>query len=132
MSELSQLHDELASAIADLAAVTARDAPDEAALASVRYKLTRTSTARRRLVETLCAKFAPHVLPPQAEQLRALQGDTGALRANSSRHIADWSPRDIVKNWRGYCEASAVMRAGMLKQIEREKALLYPLLEGTP
>ena len=132
MSELSQLHDELVAAIAELAAGTARDAPNEAALASVRYRLTRTSTARRKLVETLCARFAPQLPPVEADQLRALQGDTGALRATSSRHIADWSPRDIAKNWRGYCEASASMRASMLNQIEREKALLYPLLESTP
>jgi hypothetical protein len=132
MSELSQLHDDLVAAIAELAAVTARDAPDEAALASVRYRLTRTSTARRRLVESLCTQFAPQVPPAQAEQLRTLQGDTGALRATSSQHIADWSPRDIAKDWRGYCTASAAMRASMLRQIEREKALLYPLLEGTP
>lgn len=129
MSDLPALHDALIATIAELAALTARDAPDEAPIASTRYKLTRLSTARRRAIEMLCAALIPGLPPHDAEKLRRLQDDNTTQRGSSSRHIAEWAPRDIVKNWPGYRAASATMRAAMLAQIEREKTLLYPLID---
>ncbi|WP_404338798.1 hypothetical protein AB2M62_06925 [Sphingomonas sp. MMS12-HWE2-04] len=128
MSELPALHDDLVATIADLAALTARDAPDEAPLAATRYKLTRLSTARRRAIEMLCAQQISRLPPHEADRLRRFQEEITSQRGTSSRHISEWSPRDIVKNWPGYCAASATMRAAMLAQIDREKALLYPLI----
>jgi len=130
MSDLPALHDALIATIAELAALTARDAPDEAPIASTRYKLTRLSTARRRLIDSLCAELLPRLSPGDAARIRQFQEAHAAQRGTSSRHISDWSPREIVKNWPGYCAASAAMRAAMLAQIEREKALLYPLIRS--
>jgi hypothetical protein len=35
-----------------------------------------------------------------------------------------------VADWPGYCRASEVMRGRMIEAIEREKQLLYPILES--
>lgn len=128
MSDLRQLHCDLIEAIDALAELTSRTNPDEAALATVRYRLSRLSGERRRLVEALCAELVPQMSPADAATLRTLREDTAANRFESSAHVSGWSLRDVVKDWPGYCAASAKVRQSMLQQIEREKQLLYPHL----
>jgi hypothetical protein len=128
MSDLRQLHRDLLEAIDALAELTSRTNPDEAALATVRYRLSRLSGERRRMVEALCVELGPQMTLTDAAALRSLREDTAATRFESSAHVTGWSLRDVVKDWPGYCAASAKMRQSMLQQIEREKQLLYPHL----
>jgi len=127
MSELHDLHARLLEMLDELEALTGRAAPDEAALASVRYRLTRTSSARRRLVDALCASLKRTV---GGNALNALHDSNTAAMTASSEHISTWSLREIVKDWTGYCEASHTMRRSMRAQIDTEKTILYPHLEG--
>jgi hypothetical protein len=129
MSELHDLHVQLLLMLDELEALTANPAPDEAALAGLRYRLTRTSSARRRLVDALCIDLKPTF--PQGEQapLHALHESNTAAMTASSEHISKWSLREVVKNWAGYCQASFALRGAMRLQIETEKALLYPHLQ---
>lgn len=128
MADLHQLHHDLIEAIEALADLASRSSPDEAALATVRYRLSRLSSERRRAVEALCTELAARVSPAEAQALGALREDMAASRLESSAHVSGWSLRDVVKDWTGYCAASAKMRRTMLDQIEREKQLLYPHL----
>jgi len=128
MPDLRQLHQSLTQSIEALAELTARPGPDEAALATVRYRLSRLSGERRRAVEALCIELEERLAPPEAGALRHLREGSGAARLESSAHVSGWSLRDVVKDWPGYCAASARMRRSMLDQIDREKALLYPHL----
>lgn len=108
--------------------LTAQPVPDEAALAGLRYQLTRTSGARRKLVDALCLELRMGLPTDETPPLDALhQANTAAMTA-SSEHIGTWSLREIVKNWSGYCQASQAMRKGMRAQIEAEKGALYPYL----
>jgi hypothetical protein len=128
MSELHDLHAQLLQMLDELEELTRRPAPDEAALASVRYRLTRTSSARRRLIDRLCAEYKPTLAGDEAVALNALHETNTAAMTASSEHISIWSLREIVKNWPGYCQASSTMRRSMRAQIDAEKAALYPHL----
>jgi hypothetical protein len=128
MSDLRMLHDELLQMLDELEGLTARAAPDEAAIAAVRYRLTRTSGARRRLVEALCLELQLAVPESAAAALEELHAATAAATVMSADHISRWSLREIMKDWQGYCRASEVMRAAIRGQVAEEKRVLYPLL----
>ncbi|TGX55899.1 hypothetical protein E5A73_01910 [Sphingomonas gei] len=125
MSELHDLHAQLLQMLDELEELTKRPSPDEAALASVRYRLTRTSSARRRLVDALCVECKRVLSEEDAASLYALHDTNTAAMTASSEHIVTWSLREIVKNWPGYCQASQALRGSMRAQIEAEKAVLY-------
>ena len=129
MSELHDLHVQLLLMLDELEALTANPGPDEAALAGLRYRLTRTSGARRRLVDALCVDLKPRLVQDEQAALQALHETNTAAMTASSEHIGTWSLREVVKNWPGYCQASSALRRSMRAQIETEKALLYPHLQ---
>jgi hypothetical protein len=129
MSELHDLHAQLLQMLNELEELTAQPAPDEAALASLRYRLTRTSSARRKLIDAICTERKPGLSASDAAPLNALHESNTAAMTASSEHIGTWSLREIVKNWPGYCQTSLAVRRSMRAQIEAEKAALYPLIE---
>lgn len=124
MSELKILHQQLRQLLDTLETMTAQAAPDEVALASLRYRLTRTSTARRKLVESICLELEPRLTGKAAEQVRALRQSLSAGFASSSGHIITWSMAEVVQDWSGYCRASLEVRRAMRDQIERERIVL--------
>jgi hypothetical protein len=128
MSDLQTLHAELLEMLDTLEELTARPQLNEAAVTSVRYRLTRVSAARRKLVDALCIDLQERASPSQAVALRALREAASAAKAASSDHITTWSLREMLRDWLGYCRASAAMRRSMRDQIEAEKAAIYPLL----
>ena len=130
MADLRTLHAELLELIDSLEAMTARPTLDGTALASLRYKLTRTSTARRKLVASLCAELEPRLTGEAATQVKALRESVTTGFALSSDHISNWSMRQIERDWAGYCAASSSVRRAMRAQIERERQVLYPHLDG--
>lgn len=129
MSDLQTLHEQLLAMLEELEDLTAQPVPDEAALASLRYRLTRTSGARRRLVDSLCVELQLTLSPGEAAAVRALREASIAAMTSSSDHIGTWSLRQLAKDWPGYCAASEQVRSAMRDQIEAEKAVLYPHLE---
>lgn len=126
MTCLRTMHEELLAALAELERATGESSFDEATLSHIRYRLSRVSGARRKLVDALCTDLIARGEP--AEPLRALRDANAATRAISTAHIGTWSLREVSSDWAGYCRASATMRARMRRQIEREKAVLYPYL----
>ena len=133
LSDLKQAHEQLLAGIADLAELIQQDRPDPERLAQVRWRLSRASGARRRLVEQACEQLVAGGGSEVAERLRNLR-DTGAeMLSASSRHIGTWTIDQILADWGGYRLASAMMRKSMRARIDAERAILYPLLEhGRP
>ena len=130
MACLRTLHEELLAALAELEGLTSQSGFDEATLSNIRYRLSRISGARRKLVESLCTELIARGEP--AEQLQALRDGNAATRIASTAHIGTWTLQGVVNDWQGYCRASATMRARIRRQIEREKAVLYPYLAPEP
>ncbi|NIJ20139.1 hypothetical protein FHS95_001831 [Sphingomonas naasensis] len=126
MSDLQTLHGQLLGMLEELEDLTAQPMPDEAALASLRYRLTRTSGARRRLVDSLCVQLQLTLAPEEAAAVRALREASIAAMTSSSDHIGTWSLRQLAKDWPGYCRASQQVRGAMREQIEAERTILYP------
>lgn len=122
------LHRQLLEMLDELEVLCASSHPDEAALAALRYRLTRTSGARRRLIEKLCVQLQMAVPKVEVAAISALRESNIAAMTSSSDHISTWSLREIMKNWQGYCQASQQMRRSMRDQIEVEKTALYPYL----
>lgn len=127
MSDLAALHEAMIAALDALEAQTALDRPDEPVLAAVRYRLTRASAQRRKVVEAMCADLIARD-PAVSPQLRALQARHGELLKTSAAHIGAWGLRDIQRDWQGYRRASEALRASMRRDIELEKMVLYPYL----
>lgn len=128
MPELQTLHEQLLVMIDELEALCARPNADEAALAALRYRLTRTSGARRKLIETLCVELQMTLPQTEIAPIRALRESNVAAMTSSSDHIGTWSLREIMKDWQGYCHASRQIQQSMRNQIELEKTTLYPYL----
>lgn len=128
MPELRTLHEQLLEMLGELEALCERPAPDEAALAGLRYRLTRTSGARRKLIEALCVELQMALPQTEIAPIRALRESNVAAMTSSSDHIGTWSLREIMKDWSGYCQASRQIRRSMRDQIELERTTLYPHL----
>lgn len=128
--ELQALHVQLRQMIAELAVLVSQASPDIDALSSTRLKLTRLSGRRQSMIQ--CAILPRlHAIPPaNAAQLQDLRLEAAALAVKFSEHISRWTTRAIQSDWPGYQRASAEMRRSMLNRIEREAAILYPLLEA--
>ena len=124
MSDLETLHGQLVEMLDELERLCAESAPDESALAALRYRLTRTSGARRKL-EKYCVDLQLALPRAEAAPIRALREANIAAMTSSSDHIGTWSLRQVMKDWRGYCAASREVRQSMRDQIALEKDTLY-------
>ena len=129
LTELKAIHDQLREAIAELAAVVTQPEMNDEALTAARLKLTRLSRRRRSFSDCTVLPQLHDVPAADTARLEDLRLEAARLGVQSSEHIGRWTMRSIAADWPGYQRASAAMRASMLKRIEREATILYPLLE---
>ena len=134
LNALKAVHRELRDALAELEVETRKSEPDETSLPMARLKLTRVSGRRRCLVDNVIGPRLHDASPEVARQLENLRRAASDLAIESAEHIARWTMRYIVADWNGYRASSAAMRTNMLRRINEEGAILYPLLEsrGSP
>jgi len=128
---LKDVHAELRLAIAELAREAAKSEPDPDRLPATRLKLSRLSGRRRSLIEGEILPSLHELAPEDARKIADLRREATAIMVETSEHIAEWTTRQIVADWPGYQRASAAMRGAMLLRIDREAAVLYPLLART-
>lgn len=129
LSELKRAHETLLACIDELEGLTKDDTPDAQKLASVRWKLSRASVQRRRLVEAACDHLMANSGVIESSRIAALREDSADTVAASSRHVGRWTMAQVLADWDGYREASAAMRKSMRTRIAQEQRALYPLLE---
>lgn len=130
LSQLRHLHDELRSAIAELALVVRQPMLDKDALSSARLRVTKLSRQRRSLIQCTILPSLHDVPRHEAQRINQLVLEAAELAVGSSEHIARWTMAAISGDWTGYQQASAEMRASMLKRIRFEAVVLYPILEA--
>lgn len=128
LAELRAAHETLLAGIQELEDATRAPSPDASALAAIRWRLSRASGHRRRLVDQACAEAMARAAPGAAAEIERLRESNAELRAVSSRHVGGWTIDRVVADWAGYRAASAEMRKAMRVRIAAEKAVLYPLL----
>lgn len=129
LSELQQAHGALLSALLELEELAEDDVPDAAKLANVRWKLSRTSGARRRLVAEACRELLATAPPGQAQRVQELQESSAQIATASSKHVGKWTLDQVLADWDGYRRDSVEMRKSMRARIAAEQAVLYPLLQ---
>jgi hypothetical protein len=130
LPDLQRLHEQLSAAIADLADLTAQTWPDRAGITRVRWKLSRASRLRLKLLEETVYPFLlKGAIPEDARHVSDLRRANAAVLAASREHIATWTIERVIADWSGYRAASADMRALMTARIQWERKILYTLLD---
>ena len=82
------------------------------------------------MIECTIYPLLHDVGPYEAARIADLRLEASQLMVQSSEHIGQWTMRGICADWPGYQRASAEMRRNMIRRIQREAAILYPLLEA--
>lgn len=82
------------------------------------------------MIESSIYPLLHDIAPDDTRRIADLRLETSALLVQSTHHIGAWTLRAILADWPGYQRASAEMRACMLRRIQREATILYPLLES--
>lgn len=130
-AELERVHELLLARLDALEELIRGSRPSREQLSAVRYQLTRASSQRRKLLEERVYPLLLEKVDSAARTaVQGLRSSTTGTVAESARHIHRWSTDEILKDWSGYCAASAWMRRQMRERIAQEKRVLYPLLEG--
>lgn len=129
LAELREAHETLLTGIQELEDATQAAAPDASALAAIRWRLSRASGRRRRLVDRACARLLEGASPGVAAELDGLRENSAGMLSATSRHVGSWTIDRVVADWDGYRAASIEMRKAMRRRIATEKAVLYPLLD---
>jgi hypothetical protein len=130
LTQFKAVHAELREAIAGLEAVVSQPSPDREPLSAARLRLSKASSRRRSMIECSIYPLLHDVPPHEADKITNLRLEMAKLMVQSSEHIGLWTIRAICEDWPGYQKASAAMRRSMLKRIEHEAAVLYPLLQA--
>jgi len=129
LTQLKNIHTQVRATTAELAGILSETNPDLQALARTRMKLTRQAGHWRTFLQCQILPALDSLGPAQAAQVADLRRGAAEFAIKKSAHIAHWSSRAAESNIAGYRRASADMRSSLLARIEREAAILYPLLE---
>ena len=116
--------------IAGLADVTSSTSPDEIEYICARVQISQAILARSAIFDTVCEFLRGRVTPCHWETVAELRVADANLLMQSARHVAEWTNERIESDWAAYCLASKNIRIMMGNVIERERAILYPLLES--
>lgn len=130
LDQLELIHENLREAIAELATVVRATTLDEAALSASRLKLVKLSSRGRTLLLRTIFPELHDVPAADAAEIADLSLEDAHIRSCSSDHIGRWTMHAIRADWPGYQRASAAIRGLMLKRIEREATILYPILKA--
>lgn len=131
LAKLKELHTELLELVAELAAGLASEPPtSDGTLTGMRWKLSRASRNRSMLVENdILPLLLECASQSEKDQLAELRNALRESSSRSSQHVAAWSGKTVATDRLGYRHASEAIQLEMRARIDREKRVLYPLLE---
>lgn len=127
--ELKRAHDALLSCLNELERLTRDAVPDRAKLANTRWKLSKASADRRKLVDAACDLLLISALAPDRARVRALRESDAEGVAASSSHVRRWPVDQAIADWDQYRTASTAVQKAMRQRILQEQRTLYPLLD---
>ena len=127
--QLQALHVELRESLRNLASSLRKVEPDHDAVSAARLKLAKIQRRRRSLIHSSILPQLRGAPDPAGTQIAALMLEDARVATELSTHIGRWTTSSIRADWASYQRASAHMRASVLRQMEREATVLYPLLE---
>lgn len=128
LEELQDAHQMLLQAMSQLDELTRGALPAKAIVIEKRWKISRTSLARRGLWRRVHDYLSCRPSNADGIDLHRLQESDMDLLRCSSKHISKWSIDAVMNDWPAYCEDSRAIRAKMEIAIRAEMRILYPLL----
>lgn len=128
LTDLKSAHDRLLKELDGLDGLTRQAASAVSGYADVRWRLSRASRSRRKVIERAERDLEISAAVADLAELQRLRSEDIAAVRRSSDHIYRWNLAAVKSDWAGYCQASAVMRASMRRRIREEQEILYPLL----
>lgn len=128
LADLQNAHIRLTAAIKDLAKLTGQPCSDKIEYSAVRFRVSEASLARRITFRAACDYLLPIASPADQQTISRLRSADADLAKCASEHVQRWTTANIDRDWAAYCVSSVEMRGALLKQIELERSMLYPLL----
>jgi len=128
LADLQNAHIRLITAIKDLAKITGRPCSDKVEYSTVRFRVSEASLARRITFRAACDYLLPIASPADQQTISCLRSADADLAKHASQHVQRWTTATVDLDWDGYCVSAREMRSALLKQIELERSMLYPLL----
>ena len=128
LADLQTAHVRLLASIKDLAKITVQPQADKVEYSAVRFRVSEASLARRIVFRAACDHLFEIAPPAQQETIRRLRNADAELAQLTSQHVHQWTGTAVDQDWEGYCVCSKEIRSALLKQVELERGLLYPLL----
>jgi hypothetical protein len=127
MGNLHELDRTLLQAIGAIEALLALPCCDVAELSRIRYQTARAVAARRRAMDMLF-NGATAEGGPRAEAVQSIRAGNFEMRLFYTDHTIAWPTARAVAEWPAYVSASHKLAAVIRRQVEMERALLYPAL----
>jgi hypothetical protein len=128
LTDLQNAHIRLTASIKDLAKLTGQPSSDKVQYSAVRFRVSEASLARRITFRAACDYLLQVAAPADQQTISRLRSADADLAKHASKHVQQWTTANIDRDWAGYCVCSVEMRSALLKQIELERSMLYPLL----
>lgn len=127
MGNLHELDSTLLQAIGAIEALLALPCCDVAALSRIRYQTARAVAARRRAMDLLF-NGAMAEGGARAVAVQSIRAGNLEMRMFYTDHTIAWPTARAVAEWPAYVAASRRLAAVIRRQVEVERALLYPAL----
>ena len=128
--ELDCAQKRFTESIADLADVTSTSSPDQIEYLCARVHISQAILARSSIFDMVCEFLRGRVTPCQWEVVTELRVADSNVLMQSAQHVAEWTNERAESDRAAYCLESKNIRVMMGNVIERERAILYPLLES--
>lgn len=132
LAALRAAHRQVEWAPGEIEATTINETPDLPRVSAFRLRIGQANLARGKIVQKVRRHLASRASKRDADALRDLERFERMHFQSVSELVRRWTPERVFANWQGYCEESAAIRENIRQSINREKALLYPLLERNP
>ena len=122
---MHELDTALLQAMQAIETLLSRPCCNVAELSRVRYQAARAVAARRQAVDRL-VNAALREGGARAEVVQKLRGGSFETRMVYTDHVSAWPTTRAVANWPEYVAVSKKLGESIRRQIEVERALLYP------
>lgn len=129
-AEYKRCHEEMLAAIEAMDKLACHPVPNQLRLSHTRLRITRAGAECRTAFAKIERILSSEPSIAANRVIGVLQRQHRELKAASRHHLAFWTHAQANEDWPGYCRSSAEIRQMWRALIERERKLLYPLLES--
>jgi hypothetical protein len=129
LGRLQETHCQLLMSVERMLVLVSSSAFNADAYHLARVRLMEATAASRRVGGNILEYFLPRVETREAEALKALQGRSIEMFNRLARHFEQWTPEAVGSNWLAYGPQAYTLCSSMLREVDREQAILYPLLK---